>query len=185
MILISFPACLGIISVASPLITLWLGEGYGDAVHCLMVLAFMIPLKCIGDLVCYQVMMCAGKEFYLMISYLITMAVNFVNNLILIPKYGALGASIASLISEIIVFILVFAVARKYQHYRIDIKNLVVTLISAAVMFGVVIGFIHVFDNMAVKLFGGAAAGALVFLLMNILFGNSFIKGVVKGIIRK
>ena len=116
MIFISFPTCLGIVAVASPLITLWLGEGYGDAVNCLMVLAFMIPLKCIGDIICYQVMMCAGKESYLMYSYLITMAVNFVNNLILIPRFGAFGASIASLLSEIIVFVLVYGAARKYQH---------------------------------------------------------------------
>lgn len=185
MIFISFPMCFGIASVASPLITLWLGEGYGDAEHCLIVLAFMIPLKCIGDIICYQVMMCAGKEFYLMISYLITMAVNFVNNLILIPKYGAFGASIASLISEIIVFILVFIAARKYQHYKLDLKNLVVTLISTAVMFGAVIGLIRFFDNQVVRLFGGAATGAAVFFLLNVLFGNSFLKDIANRFLHK
>lgn len=185
MIFISFPACLGIAAVASPLITLWLGEGYSDAVNCLAVLAFMIPLKCIGDIICYQVMMCAGKESYLMISYLITMAVNFVNNLILIPRFGAFGASIASLISEILVFVLVYGAARKYQHYKFDVKNLVVTLISSAVMFGIVIGFMFIFKNEAVRLFGGAASGAAVFVLLNVLLGNGFIKYAVNRLQHK
>ena len=93
---------------------MWLGPEYTDAVPCLIILAFMIPLKSIGDIVCYQVMMCAGREFYLMIAYMITLGVNFVNNLILIPRYGAFGASAASLISEIIVFVIVFVESRKY-----------------------------------------------------------------------
>lgn len=185
MIFISFPMCLGIAAVASPLITLWLGEGYGDAVNCLTVLAFMIPLKCVGDIICYQVMMCAGKESYLMYSYLITMGVNFVNNLILIPRFGAFGASIASLISEIIVFILVFGAARKYQQYKLDMKNLVLTLASSAVMFGIVAGFMFLFKNEAVRLFGGALTGAAVFFFLNVLFGNGLLKYTVKRFLNR
>ena len=185
MIFISFPMCLGIAAVASPLITLWLGEGYGDAVNCLTVLAFMIPLKCVGDIICYQVMMCAGKESYLMYSYLITMGVNFVNNLILIPRCGAFGASIASLISEIIVFILVFGAARKYQQYKLDMKNLVLTLASSAVMFGIVAGFMFLFKNEAVRLFGGALTGAAVFFFLNVLFGNGLLKYTVKRFLNR
>ena len=120
-----------------------------------------------------------------MISYLITMAVNFVNNLILIPRFGAFGASIASLISEILVFVLVYGAARKYQHYKFDVKNLVVTLISSAVMFGIVIGFMFIFKNEAVKLFGGAASGAAVFVLLNVLLGNGFLKYAVNRLLHK
>lgn len=182
MIFISLPMCIGIVSIASPFITLWLGEGYAEAVPCLAVLAFMIPLKCIGDLVCYQVMMCAGKEFYLMIAYMITMAVNFVNNLVLIPKYGAFGASVASLISEIIVFVIVFAAARKYQDYKLDLKNIAVVLISSVIMFIAVAGFERLSENPAVRLFGGTAVGAAVFLLINLICGNRVIKEALKGI---
>ena len=114
MTFLSIPMCLGIIALSYPLISVWLGSEYTDAVPCLIILAFMIPLKSIGDIVCYQVMMCAGREFYLMIAYMITLGVNFVNNLILIPHYGAFGASAASLISEIIVFVIVFVESRKY-----------------------------------------------------------------------
>lgn len=174
MALVSLPMCFGLVSVASPLMSLWLGNGYQEASLCLMVLAFMIPLKCIGDIICYQVMMCAGKEFYLMIAYTITMAINFGNNMILIPRYGALGASVASLLSEIIVFVLVYVQARKYQAYEINRRNIVVTLISTIAMTTFVAAIQMLVDDDKIKLFGGALAGVIVFFLLSILLKNTF-----------
>lgn len=181
MIFISIPMCLGLVSVASPLVSVWLGSGYEKAVPCLIVLAFMIPLKCIGDIVCYQVMMCAGQEFYLMKAYFITLVINFINNLLLIPRYGALGASVASLISEIVVFVLVLFAARKYQDYRLNVRNLVVVSISSILMFGVVIGFGFLVKIPWVQLFGGAGFGVAIFALINLFGRNTFIIDEVKS----
>ena len=175
MIFISIPMCLGLCAVASPLVTVWLGDGYEKAAPCLIVLAFMIPLKCIGDIVCYQVMMCAGQEFYLMIAYFITLAVNFINNLLLIPRYGALGASVASLISEIVVFLIVLFAARKYQNYRLNVRNLVVVSISSILMFFAVAGFGFLVKIPWAQLFGGAGIGVAIFALINLAGRNSFI----------
>jgi hypothetical protein len=65
------------------------------------------------------------------------------------------------------------------------VKNLVVTLISSAVMFGIVIGFIFLFKNEAVRLFGGVAVGAAVFILLNVLLGNGFLKYAVNRLKHK
>ena len=176
MVFLSIPICLGLGSVAQPLISVWLGDGYGEAVSCLMILAFMIPLKCIGDIVCYQVMMCAGREFYLMISYMITLAVNFVCNLILIPRYGAFGASTASLISEIVVFVIVFVASRKYQDYTFNSRNFIVVLLASVVMCGAVfgVGFLSHGKDW-IWLIGGTVAGAVIFAGLNIALRNSFL----------
>lgn len=182
MIFISIPMCLGLSAIASPLVSVWLGAGYEDAVPCMIILSFMIPLKCIGDIVCYQVMMCAGQEFYLMISYMITLLVNAVNNLLLIPRYGAFGAAAASLVSEIIVFAIVIVRSKKYQGYKLNIRNLVVTTIASLAMFGVVIGFSYLVDPMWLKLLGGVILGASVFAGLNFALKNNFItKEVLKA----
>ena len=175
MIFVSIPMCLGLASVAYPLVSVWLGSGYLDAAPCLIILAFMIPLKCVGDIVCYQVMMCAGKEFFLMIAYFITLVINFVNNMLLIPRYGALGASIASVISEVVVFVIVIAAARKYQSYRLNVRNLVVVILSSLVMCGGVVCFVYLADSAWVQLIGGAGLGAVLFALINILGKNNFV----------
>lgn len=182
MIFISIPMCLGLSAVASPLVSCWLGSGYEKAVPCLIVLSFMIPLKCIGDIVCYQVMMCAGQEFYLMISYFITLAINFVNNMIMIPRYGALGASIASLISEIVVFVIVFFAARKYQSYKLNVRNLLVVGISSVLMFCAVMGFCYLFKTPWVQLLGGTLIGGVVFVLINLSGRNMFLIDEIKNV---
>jgi O-antigen/teichoic acid export membrane protein len=175
MIFISIPTCLGLAAIAFPLVHVWLGAGYEDAIPCMIILAFMIPLKCIGDIVCYQVMMCAGQESFLMISYMITLFVNGINNLLLIPKYGALGASVASLISEIIVFAIVIVRSRKYQNYKLNIRNLVVTTIASLAMFGSVIGFSYLVEPMRLQLVGGILLGGSVFAALTLLLKNNFI----------
>lgn len=185
MIFASLPVCLGLVSVASPLISIWLGAEYSPAVPCLIVLAFMIPFKCVGDIICYQVMMCAGKESYLMIAYTVTMVLNFINNLILIPRFGALGASIASLISEIVVFGLVLASSRKYQNYRINMKNLIASAVASVIMFAVVFGFQAVFKGSVIRLLGGTVVGAFVFVMINAAFKNDFMAKIVRIVYRK
>ena len=175
MIFISIPTCLGLAAIAFPLVHVWLGAGYEDAIPCMIILAFMIPLKCIGDIVCYQVMMCAGQESFLMISYMITLFVNGINNLLLIPKYGALGASVASLISEIIVFAIVIVRSRKYQDYKLNIRNLIVTTIASLAMFGSVIGFSYLVEPMWLQLVGGILLGGSVFAALTLLLKNNFI----------
>ena len=184
MIFMSFPVCFGIASVAYPLVLVWLGNDYMDVVPCLIMLAFIIPLKCIGDIACYQVMICAGQEFVLMFSYAVTLAVNLVCNLLLIPEYGAFGACIASFISEIVVFVFVLCFARKYQNYRIDKYNAVVVIISSLVMLASVLLVQTLTENLILKLLIGTATGVLVFVVLNIITRNSFFKDEFMGKIK-
>ena len=111
-----------------------------------------------------------------MISYMITLAVNFVCNLILIPRYGAFGASTASLISEIVVFVIVFVASRKYQDYTFNSRNFIVVLVASVVMCGAVfgVGFLSHGKDW-IWLIGGTVAGAVVFAGLNIALRNSFL----------
>ena len=174
MIFISFPAGIGLACVSYPLIDLWLGTDYLFSAFCLIVLALMIPFKCIGDIVCYQVMLCAGQELKLMISYFIIVAVNFISNLFLIPIIGSLGASIASLFSEVFGFILIFVLAKKYMNFKSDKKNLIKVIISTFFMFVVLVVYEFLVKSVTVSLFGGVLVGGSFYIILNILFKNRF-----------
>ena len=114
MITLSIPACIGMIAVSKPLVLTFLGNDFSNASVTVSILSLMIPLKCIGDIICYQVMMCASQEAILMKSYFFVMIVNLINNILLIPRFGAEGAAIASVISETSVFVYVFHFSRNY-----------------------------------------------------------------------
>ena len=175
MIFLSIPVSFGLVSVAEPLILVWLGEDYYSAIPCLVILAFMIPLKCVGDLTCYQVLMCAGKEKSLMITHLVTVAINFGLNMFFIPWLSNVGAALASLISEFLGFLIVYAVAVKYQSYKLNGRNGVIVIAASVVMAIAVIFFNGIFKNNIIKLFGGALLGVIIFLAINVIFRNSFL----------
>ena len=136
---VSIPAWIGLIAISQPLVISFLGNDFFKATVTVSILSFMIPLKCVGDLICYQVMMCAQQEVLLMKSYFITMVVNLVNNLFLIPRFGAEGAAVASVISEILAFLFVFWFSRKYICIRLEkgviFKTVLCTGIMACVIF--------------------------------------------------
>lgn len=172
MILLSLPVCFGLASVAYPMISVWLGPDYIAAAPCLIVLAFIVPLKCIGDIACYQVMICAGQECVLMISYAMTLIVNLFANFLLIPHFGALGACLASLFSEMLVFIFVLIFAVKYQEYSIDRRNITVVMLSSVFMAVVVVIVETLMNNLILKLFASVLSGVFVFTVLNIFSQN-------------
>lgn len=174
MIFISFPAGIGLTCVSYPLIRLWFGTDYLFSAFCLIVLALMIPFKCIGDIVCYQVMLCAGQELKLMISYFIIVVVNFISNLFLIPRIGSLGASISALFSEVFGFILIFVLAKKYLSFKSDKKNLIKVILSTFLMFVVLVVYEFFVKSVMVSLFGGVLVGGSFYIILNILFKNKF-----------
>ena len=166
MFFISLPTCIGLILIAKPLVLLLLGDSFLQAETTLSILSFMIPLKCIGDIVCYQVMICAGREDYLMRAYFITMLVNCVNNYFLIPKYGAFGAAIASVISEIIVFVMVLRKSKKYVLLQIDFIEILKVMLAVGVM-GLVLYIISFsFSATAINLLSSTFIGVLTYVLV-------------------
>lgn len=185
MILLAIPATLGITLVSNDLVSVWLGNGFRPAGLCLKVLAWMIPLKCIGDLVCYQTMMCAKKEKFLMISYFVTMIINFINNIILIPWLGALGASIASLISEVLAFVIVLFYSRKYINVHIDRTN-IISMISGCCLMTIILMLIN-YINMPefLTLIISVLLGVFIFLGVNLVFKNRFLGDILNKILNK
>ena len=175
MIFLSIPISCGIAAVSNPLIHVWLGSEYSEVIPCLIVLAFIIPLKSIGDIICYQVMICAGRESTLMIAYAVTLFINAFANLMLIPSYGAFGACLASFISEIFCFVFVLIFARRYQEYSIDRRNCIVVAVSSLIMMGIVILVESYIVVPVIELLVGILVGVLSFIIMNLVSGNNYI----------
>jgi len=65
--------------------------------------------------------------------------------------------------------------SRKYQNYKLNIRNLIVTTIASLAMFGSVIGFSYLVEPMWLQLVGGILLGGSVFAALTILLKNNFI----------
>ena len=175
MIAVSIPASVGVFFISKPIILILFGDKFEMASVILRILVLMIPLKCIGDIVCYQVMMSARQEKVLLKAYFIILAVNLINNYILIPICGAKGAAAASVISEILAILFVVRVSKRIVDFKPDKRNLACTmgisfLIAGEMTFLLIINLPHIFVVIIGLLFAG-----IIFIIINIMAKNNII----------
>lgn len=120
MLVIAFPAAVGMIVCSHSIITIFFGNSFAESVPILKILAFMIPVVVCNTLLGGQVLVTTNQEDKYVITVIIASAVNVILNALFIPKFGATSAAIASLISEIIDIILYLYFARKYVKINIS-----------------------------------------------------------------
>ena len=100
---LSLPLCGGIMLIAERFTPLFFGEGYTPVISLLLVLAPMIPVIGISNVIGVQLFAATGRERLLSLSVGCGALLNIALNLILIPRHGALGAAVASLVAEVLV----------------------------------------------------------------------------------
>lgn len=112
------------------------GDAYGNSILPMQIL--MITLLFIGmtNIMGIQMLVPMGKEINVLISEIVGALVDVVINLMLIPKYGAFGAAIGTLLAEIIVWIFqlltlnnsIYAAFRKISYLKILLSSIIPVL---------------------------------------------------------
>lgn len=129
------------------------------------ILLFLIPIaffQSYGNLLCYQLMICIGKEKERIPAYAIACISNVVLNSILIPRWGAVGAAVASSFSEMMVNLVQFIYVKRKIDISVSQKSLFQILISTLLIF-VSTALIHRFMTNTVTgiLFSGVGIMAI------------------------
>lgn len=181
-VFISLPTAVGLVLISSQFLTVLFGEEFIQAKMILCILTPIIPLKVIGDLVCYQIMICTGNESSLMKSYLLVMIVNFVINMLLIPQFSAEGAALASVISEILAFLFVFRYSKQYLRFHIDVKNIFILIISLLIMSAAIMIINKLALNSFALLVIDVVVGGILYFSINYLAKNRILLDVIKQV---
>ena len=103
----------GTAAVAKEFSVLFWGEGFRACAGLIMVMAFAIPGIVLSRVVREQYLIPAGRDREYLLSALAGTIANLLINCLLIPGYGAMGAAIATLISEYIVLMVQIVSVRK------------------------------------------------------------------------
>ena len=172
MIFISLPAFVGFLFLSEPIIYIAYGNDFIAASQILKIFAIMIPIKCIGDIICYQVMIASKRESTLMKSYFVVMIVNFGINILLIPCIGSKGAAIASIVSEVLAFICVLIPALRIVCVKINKRSVICDLISSIfLMFFLAYIRTSIQDN-TVTVALGIICGFVIYIVTNLILKN-------------
>ena len=173
--LIIFPMIFGLISVNEVFVKLFLGQNFQDVKYVLYVIVFNIMFVGWTNILGYQVLVVRNKNKEFMLSTTIPAFVSVAVNIAVIPFFGYIGASITSVVVEILVFAIQWYYSRNIINKNLSFnKDLVKIVCSSLVMFGAVMlckmtlgldGIIGLIIYLAV---GGISYLGMIFLLKTV-----------------
>ena len=173
--LIIFPMIFGLIAVNEVFVKLFLGQNFQDVKYVLYVIVFNIMFVGWTNILGYQVLVVRNKNKEFMLSTTIPAFVSVAVNIAVIPFFAYIGASITSVVVEILVFAIQWYYSRNIINKNLLFnKDLAKIICSSLVMFGAVMlckmtlgldGIIGLIIYLAV---GGISYLGMIFLLKTV-----------------
>lgn len=111
--LISIPAIFGIMAIGEEIITIYLGIEFLESILIFKLVSLLLVIIGLSNVFGVQVMIPYGKEKKFTLILSIAAVVNFILNLVLLPKFSYFGATYATLIAEGIVTIWMYFEVKK------------------------------------------------------------------------
>ena len=128
----SVPAAIGLACLSKNILLLFSGKEYLGAVFASSVLSLNIVFAAIDNIFYNQILIPNNKEKLACVGTIIGACTNLILNFFLIPLFALNGAAIATLISELIVFIFFVVSIRKIIDYKDIFGDVWKYLLSAA-----------------------------------------------------
>lgn len=136
--LVSIAMSCGIAAISNEFVPFFFGDGYEDCIVLTIVLSPVLVIKGFTNTIRTQYLVPLKKEQYYINSVICGAATNLVLNLMLIPRLGAMGAVIGTLLAEFVACLVQFFVLIKNFDLRNCIKNCLFYSCAGIVMFFVV-----------------------------------------------
>ena len=174
---LSIPICMGFILLMKSILLLMCGSEFLPAVAVGQVMAPLVILSSISGYLSGAILISFGREKIYMYVEVGAALLDIVLNFAFIPKYGALGAGIATLITELVMFI-VFHISVKNEISGVKIKKALVQYIISSVIMALVvymeIKYLPLSPILQILL--GAVSGALIYFVILVIMKNEFLQ---------
>jgi O-antigen/teichoic acid export membrane protein len=160
---IALPLAVGGTVLAQPIMRLLYSSQYDNGIIALQILIWVVTFMFIGSLYGYALIACGRQNYYARAEFT-TVIANLVLNIILIPHYGLVGASAATLVSAGIRSFLM-------HHFfkQITIVPLQDYLLKPALACTGMAFFIYLFPNLNVILL--VISGAVLYFFLLLILG--------------
>ena len=164
LLIFSLPIAIGTTILADRFILLFYSTGFEPSIIALRILIWTLPWIFVNS-INMRVLYASNYQKKAAIVVGISMIINIVLNLLLIPKYSYIGASLATIFSEIINVSIFFWLVFKLLSLKIKFYEILPKPLIASLIMGIFIYFTRFF-NLAILIFG---SGILYLTLLFIL----------------
>jgi O-antigen/teichoic acid export membrane protein len=156
LILIGLPFGIFFSYFSKPVITLILGKAFVDATPVLQIFGWVLALMFLNNLM-QKMLIVGGKQSYIITATVISLFVNITLDVILISRWSYVGASFATLVSEIVMFGLAFYFVFKHVSY-IPISKVALKPIFASITTCVILFYIY-----QINIYMAVSCGILIY----------------------
>lgn len=182
---LGIPLCFGLMGVAGNIVPWFYGDGFLKLTVLLPVLSMLIPIVGLSNITGTQYLIVTKREKLLTLSVALGAGVNFLCNIILIPKFSAIGAATASIIAELLITSIQFVFIRKeisvakiltcsWKYFLAGGMMLVVLIMENAKLTSSIL-------NTGIMV----VSGAFVYFAILLLLRDEFLWGYIKKILHK
>lgn len=167
---IAFGAMFGLVAISKVFIPIFLGEEFNYCINLVSLLAFNIPFLAWANVIRTQFLIPKSKDNIYIISTILGAIVNLITNLLLITKYGALGAGIGTLFAEVTVAIYQTIMIRKELNIYYYIKKSIFYIIPGIIMYFIIIIIGSKLGNSIISGIVQAVTGGVIYILISLAY---------------
>jgi O-antigen/teichoic acid export membrane protein len=185
MMMLAVPATIGLMMIAPRFVPLFFGAEFIPATASLRLLSLLIIIIGLSNLFGIQVLVAMGYEKKLLIAVLFGTVSNFCLNLLLAGKYGSVGASVASVIAEIMVTVATFIFALKVLPVRINTGNIFQPMLAALPIIPVSLLANHIINDIGYLSITVVTSAIIYAGIMTTVFKNEQASQILHAIVGK
>lgn len=160
----------GIAAIANEFEPIFFGPGYDECILLTIVLAPVLIIKSFSFTARYQYLIPHHKEKSYTVSVVLGAIVNLIANMMLIPRLGAMGAVIGTLLAELVACLWQFIAIRTMISLKTTIARCIVYFLFGLLMFSGVRMVALLDMNIYIKVFIEVIVGILIYLLTCMIY---------------
>lgn len=185
LLILAIPLGIGTTLVADKTIALLYGEGFANSVIALQILVWAVSLIFLTSLAGHA-LVSIDKQWIATRNMGIAALLNIILNLLLIPHYSHIGAAVATVVTELVIFVLHYHYLQRYL-YRLPMHRIILKPLAAALIMGIIVySFDFITTNVFIIVLGAILSyGVLLYLFRVFNKGDlQLMRNVFKGTIK-
>jgi O-antigen/teichoic acid export membrane protein len=132
---VSIPMAVGLAAISNEFVPWFFGKGFNAVSYLMIILTPILFFIAISNVLGIQYLLPSNRTKEFTISVVIGAIINLILNLLLIPRYKAIGTCIATLIAEFFVTLIQYISLRSNIEKKSLIKSLIKYIFASTIMF--------------------------------------------------
>lgn len=183
--LLAFPICFGLIGIADNLVPWFFGPGYDEVSFLIKLCSPIVIFIGMANVMGAQYLLATKQQNKYTVAIVLSAIINLLGNLVLIPMFAEIGASIMSVIAELVGVVVEIICIRKVFDLKKIFKMAVKYLIAGILMLILILSFSHFLTSSILNTMFLILLGSLAYFGILLVTRDELLINLLKNILRK